>query len=83
MAVSVTTVTSGQHYFIDVPAGVAVALAGCSSVAGWCRLAATLVAEIGRCARLPGPIFRREIQGMVQTLRPSGNTFLKSSCPPY
>ncbi len=28
VAVSVTTVTSGQHYFIDVPAGVAVALAG-------------------------------------------------------
>jgi len=27
-AVSVTTITSGQHYFIDVPAGVAVALAG-------------------------------------------------------
>jgi len=27
-AVSVTTVTSGQHYFIDVPGGVAVALAG-------------------------------------------------------
>jgi membrane-associated phospholipid phosphatase len=28
VAVSVTTVTSGQHYFIDVPGGVAVALAG-------------------------------------------------------
>jgi len=27
-AVSVTTVTSGQHYFIDVPGGIAVALAG-------------------------------------------------------
>ncbi len=27
-AVSATTVTSGQHYFIDVPGGVAVALAG-------------------------------------------------------
>jgi membrane-associated phospholipid phosphatase len=27
-AVSVTTITSGQHYFIDVPGGVAVALAG-------------------------------------------------------
>jgi membrane-associated phospholipid phosphatase len=30
VAVSVSTVTSGQHYFIDVPGGVAVALAGYS-----------------------------------------------------
>jgi membrane-associated phospholipid phosphatase len=29
-AVSVSTITSGQHYFIDVPGGVAVALAGYS-----------------------------------------------------
>jgi len=48
-AVSVTTVTSGQHYFIDVPGGVAVALAG-YTVGHWLLPPACPRLRPARCA---------------------------------
>jgi len=61
-AVSVTTVTSGQHYFIDVPGGVAVALAG-YTVGHWLVPAACPRRHPARSARSFGPSHQDLKQG--------------------